>query len=278
MTVIQKTDWFTDFDLHLFGEGKHHSIYEKLGAHLTEYEGQSGVYFAVWSPNAQEVSIVGDFNNWKNTKSPMTRNKMGIWEIFVPKLKAGEKYKYAIKNVHGHWCLKTDPYGYQQELRPATASIVTDLAYDWQDKSWLEKRAKTNPQEQPVSVYEVHLGSWLHTSLEDEPENGQAVAVPHKSGARFLNYRELADKLIPYVRDMGYTHIELLPVTEHPFDGSWGYQVVGYYAPTSRYGTPQDFMYFVDRCHQEGIGVLIDWVPGHFPKDAHDLPSNIAKP
>ena len=196
---------------------------------------------------------------------------MGIWEAFVPGLTSGEKYKYAIKNAQGHCCLKTDPYGYQQELRPATASIVTDLSYSWQDESWLAQRSQANPHEMPISIYEVHLGSWLHSSLETPPESGQAVPVPHKSGARFLTYRELADKLIPYVKEVGYTHIELLPITEHPFDGSWGYQVVGYYAPTSRYGTPQDFMYFIDRCHQAGIGVLIDWVPGHFPKDAHGL-------
>ncbi len=271
MTAVKQTDWLTDFDFYLFGEGTHYSIYEKLGAHLTEREGQSGVYFAVWAPHAQEVGVVGDFNNWDTRQCLMTRNQMGIWETFVPGLQAGEKYKYAIKNAHGHCCLKTDPYGYQQELRPATASIVTDLSYSWQDESWLEQRSHTNPQEKPISIYEVHLGSWLHSSLENPPESGQAVPIPHKSGARFLTYRELADKLIPYVKEVGYTHIELLPVTEHPFDGSWGYQVVGYYAPTSRYGTPQDFMYFIDRCHQAGIGVLIDWVPGHFPKDEHGL-------
>ena len=273
MTAVKQTDWLTDFDLHLFGEGKHHSIYEKLGAHLTEREGKSGVYFAVWAPHAQKVGVVGDFNNWDVSQCLMERNPMGIWEAFVPGLQAGEKYKYAIKNAQGHDCLKTDPYGYQQELRPATASIVTDLSYSWQDESWLAKRSQTNLHESPISIYEVHLGSWLHSSLENPLESGQAVSVPHKPGARFLNYRELADKLIPYVKEVGYTHIELLPVTEYPFDGSWGYQVVGYYAPTSRYGTPQDFMYFVDRCHQEGIGVLIDWVPGHFPKDAHGLAS-----
>ena len=271
MTAVKQADWLTDFDLYLFGEGKHYQIYEKLGSHLTEIEGQSGVYFAVWAPNAQEVAVVGDFNNWERHQCPMKPNQMGIWETFVPGLKAGEKYKYAIKNAQGNYCLKTDPYGYQQELRPATASIVTDLSYSWQDQSWLEKRRQTDPHDIPISVYEVHLGSWLHSSLESPPENGQSVPVPHKPGARFLTYRELADKLIPYVKEVGYTHIELLPITEHPFDGSWGYQVVGYYAPTSRYGTPEDFMYFIDCCHQAGIGVLIDWVPGHFPKDEHGL-------
>ncbi|MDJ0577297.1 MAG: 1,4-alpha-glucan branching protein GlgB [Xenococcaceae cyanobacterium MO_234.B1] len=271
MGEVKQMDWLTDFDFYLFGEGKHYRIYEKLGAHLTEKDGNPGVYFAVWAPHAQEVSVLGDFNNWDASQSLMTRNQMGIWEVFVPGLKPGEKYKYAIKNFHGDCCFKTDPYGYQQELRPATASIVTDLSYSWQDQSWIEKRSQTNPHDIPISVYEVHLGSWLHSSLENPPENGQAVPVPHKPGARFLTYRELADKLIPYVKEIGYTHIELLPITEHPFDGSWGYQVVGYFAPTSRYGTPEDFMYFIDRCHQEGIGVIVDWVPGHFPKDEHGL-------
>ena len=273
MTQVKQVDWLTDFDCYLFGEGKHYRIYEKLGAHLTERDGKSGVHFAVWAPNAQEISVVGDFNDWDKHQCLMTRNKMGIWEVFVSGLKLGEKYKYAIKNAHGNYCFKTDPYGYQQELRPATASIVADLDYAWQDQSWLEKRRQSNPQDLPISVYEVHLGSWLHTSLETPPENSPAVPVEHKPGARFLTYRELAERLIPYVKEVGYTHIELLPITEHPFDGSWGYQVVGYYAPTSRYGSPQDLMYFIDRCHQEGIGVLIDWVPGHFPKDAHGLAS-----
>ena len=261
----------TDFDLYLFGEGKHYRIYEKLGAHLTERDGKLGVYFAVWAPDAQEVGVVGDFNNWDDRQCLMARNKIGIWEVFVPDLKLGEKYKYAIKNSKGDRNFKTDPYGYQQELRPATASIVTDLSYSWQDESWLDKRSNSNPQNMPISIYEVHLGSWLHSSVQTPPESGETVPVPHKPGGRFLTYRELADRLIPYVKEVGYTHIELLPITEHPFDGSWGYQVVGYYAPTSRYGTPQDFMYFVDRCHQEGIGVIVDWVPGHFPKDAHGL-------
>lgn len=271
MTSTQLTDWFTDFDCYLFGEGKHYRIYEKLGAHLTKKGDKSGVYFSVWAPNAEEVAVVGDFNYWNPQHSLMQRNQMGIWEIFIADLKSGEKYKYAIKNAQGHYCFKTDPYGYQQELRPATASIVTDLSYPWQDQAWLAKRAQTNPQDLPISVYEVHLGSWLHSSLETIPPQGKAVPVSHKPGARFLTYRELADKLIPYVQELGFTHIELLPITEHPFDGSWGYQVVGYYAPTSRYGTPEDFMYFVDACHQAGIGVIIDWVPGHFPKDTHGL-------
>ncbi len=270
-TTAPQTAWFTDFDSYLFGEGTHHKIYDKLGAHLTEQDGNAGVWFAVWAPNAQSVSVVGDFNQWDASQTPMHRNTMGVWQTFVPGLSLGATYKYAVTTAQGSTVLKTDPYGYQQEVRPATASIVTDLSYTWQDADWLERRRCTDPHDQPISVYEVHLGSWLHTSLENPVEGGQPVPVPHKPGARFLTYRELGDRLIPYAKEVGYTHIELLPITEHPFDGSWGYQVVGYYAPTSRYGTPQDFMYFVDQCHQNGIGVIVDWVPGHFPKDEHGL-------
>ena len=270
-TDIRRTARFSDFDCHLFGEGKHYRVYEKLGARVTEEDGVSGVYFAVWAPNAKQVAVSGDFNNWDTSQCAMTANSMGIWEAFVPDLKVGETYKYAITTADGNCCFKTDPYGYQQELRPATASVVTDLAYDWQDEAWLEQRRTATSQAQPISIYEVHLGSWMHGSLVSPPGKGHAVPVPNKDGARFLTYRELADKLIPYVKEVGYTHIELLPITEHPFDGSWGYQVVGFYAPTSRYGSPQDLMYFIDCCHQAGIGVIIDWVPGHFPKDAHGL-------
>ena len=272
MAEVTTMDWFSENDLYLFGESKNYRIYEKLGAHLTERNGESGVYFAVWAPNAHEVSIIGDFNDWQTHACRMDRNPMGIWEKFVPGLQVGEKYKYAVKNAHGHHCFKTDPYGYQQEVRPATASVVADLSYTWHDQDWIEKRKDNHYyHDAPFSVYEVHLGSWLHENVDNQPAGSPVVPVPDKPGARFLTYRELADKLIPYVKDMGYTHMELLPITEHPFDGSWGYQVVGFFAPTSRYGTPQDFMYFVDRCHQEGIGVIIDWVPGHFPKDDHGL-------
>jgi 1,4-alpha-glucan branching enzyme len=261
----------TDFDFYLFGEGKHHRIYEKLGAHPLTSDGVAGVYFAVWAPHATGVAVVGDFNQWQPGQHPLQRRQVGIWEGFVPGLGVGATYKFALKTEHQDWFLKTDPYGYQQELRPATASIVTDLTYTWHDRAWLEARQSSTPYEQPISVYEVHLGSWLHTSLEPAPIGSPAVPVPHKAGARFLTYRELADRLIPYVQDLGYTHIELMPVAEHPFDGSWGYQVVGYYAATSRYGTPQDLMYLIDQCHQAGLGVIVDWVPGHFPKDAHGL-------
>jgi 1,4-alpha-glucan branching enzyme len=262
----------SEFDFYLFGQGKHYQIHEKLGAHPITVEGTTGVYFAVWAPNAHEVSVVGEFNHWDPDKHPMERSHtVGIWELFITDVEPGCHYKFALRNQHRHCWYKTDPFGYQQELRPATASIVTDLSYSWGDTPWLERRRRSNPLEQPISIYEVHLGSWLHESLESPPTEGVAVPVVEKPGARFLTYRELAAKLIPYVKEMGYTHIELLPVTEHPFDGSWGYQVVGFFAPTSRYGTPQDFMYFIDQCHQNNIGVVIDWVPGHFPKDGHGL-------
>ncbi|MBD2101265.1 1,4-alpha-glucan branching protein GlgB [Leptolyngbya sp. FACHB-261] len=268
----------TDLDLHLFGEGNHHRIYEKLGAHLTLLNGVPGVYFAVWAPNARNVSILGNFNHWDGRKHQMRKGPTGIWDLFVPEIGVGEPYKYEIKNQAGHIYEKSDPYGFQQEIRPKTASIVTDLStYQWSDSDWMEQRRHTDPLTQPISVYEVHIGSWMHGDANLPPldERGEKAPVVYaadlKPGARFLSYRELAHRLIPYVKGLGFTHIELLPVAEHPFDGSWGYQVIGHYASTSRYGTPQDFMYFVDQCHQNGIGVLVDWVPGHFPKDGHGL-------
>jgi 1,4-alpha-glucan branching enzyme len=268
----------TEFDIHLFAEGNHHRIYEKLGAHFMEFDGVQGVNFAVWAPNARNVSLLGDFNHWDGRKHQMRRSGNGIWELFIPELKVGDRYKFEIKNQHGHIYEKSDPYGFQQEPRPKTASVVADLSsYTWGDADWMESRRHTDPLTQPVSVYEVHLGSWLHASSEepsrlpDGTEEPVVVVSELKPGARFLTYRELADKLIPYVKELGFTHIELLPVAEHPFDGSWGYQVTGYYAVTSRYGGPEDFMYFVDQCHQNGIGVIVDWVPGHFPKDGHGL-------
>ncbi|NJL49047.1 MAG: 1,4-alpha-glucan branching enzyme [Leptolyngbyaceae cyanobacterium SM2_5_2] len=273
-----KTRSITDFDIHLFGEGNHHRIYEKLGAHVTQVDGVTGVYFAVWAPNARNVSVLGDFNFWDGRKHQMRRLSNGIWDLFIPDLDTGTHYKYEIKNYDGHIYEKSDPYGFQQETRPKTASIVTDLdGYAWQDADWMEQRRATEPLTQPVSIYEVHLGSWLHESsakpaLRPDGSQEPVVTVAElKPGARFLTYRELAERLIPYVKELGFTHVELLPVAEHPFDGSWGYQVTGYYAVTSRYGTPEDFMYFVDQCHQNGIGVIVDWVPGHFPKDGHGL-------
>nr|WP_199330500.1 1,4-alpha-glucan branching enzyme [Microcoleus sp. FACHB-68] len=268
----------TDFDIHLFSEGNHHRIYEKLGAHLTEVNGVKGVNFAVWAPNARNVSVLGDFNSWDGRKNQMRKRDNGIWELFIPDLGVGDGYKYEIKNSDGHIYEKSDPYGFQSEPRPKTASIVTDLdSYTWNDSKWMETRRHTEPLSQPISVYECHIGSWLHASsaepakLPNGEEEPVVVVSELRPGARFLTYRELAHKLIPYVKELNFTHIELLPIAEHPFDGSWGYQVTGYYAPTSRYGTPEDFMYFVDQCHYHGIGVIVDWVPGHFPKDGHGL-------
>lgn len=267
----------TDYDIYLFGEGNHYRIYEKLGAHVIELDGVKGVYFAVWAPNARNVSVIGDFNSWDGREHQMSKKKDMIWELFIPDLDFGTHYKYEIKNWEGHIYIKSDPFAFSQEARPKTASVVSDLdTYPWQDQEWLEKRSKSDPLTQPVAVYEVHLGSWLHTS-EEEPlkQYGTRAEIVHaseyKPSARYLTYYELAEKLIPYVKKLGYTHIELLPLAEHPYDGSWGYQVTGYYAPTSRYGTPEDLMYFIDQCHQNEIGVILDWVPGHFPKDAHGL-------
>ncbi len=248
----------TDEDLYLFGMGDHHKIYEKLGAHLVTVDGVDGVHFAVWAPNARNVSVVGDFNQWHGGKHQMrVLGSSGVWELFIPNIGEGEKYKYEVKDHAGNIVLKTDPYGFYHEMRPHTASIVCDInRYQWHDDAWLHDRRATDPLGKPISVYEVHLGSWRRDP--DDP-------------GRFLTYRELAEQLAAYVKEMGYTHIELLPVAEHPFDGSWGYQVTGYYAPTSRYGSPEDFQFFVDYMHLKGIGVIVDWVPAHFPKDAHGL-------
>lgn len=241
-----------ELDLHLFNEGNHLRLWERFGAHVMTVDGVSGVHFAVWAPNARRVSLVGDFNIWDGRWHPMRAlGASGVWELFVPGLKTGEKYKFEIKTRDGQLRLKTDPMAFFHEVRPSTSSIVWDInRYKWQDREWMEKRAKTAPLDKPASIYEVHLGSWRRGAHNE-----------------FLGYRDLAEQLIDYVVEMGYTHIELLPVAEHPFDGSWGYQVTGYYAPTSRFGMPDDFMYFVDRCHQRGIGVIVDWVPAHFPKD-----------
>lgn len=247
----------TDYDLYLLGEGRHLYSYEKLGAQLREVDGVKGVNFAVWAPNARRVSVIGNFNNWDSRVHPMNnRGGVGFWEIFIPGVTAGEVYKFSIRsNFRGYQAEKSDPYAFFGELRPRTGSIVADLsAYDWQDDAWMQSRAHNDYLHEPMSIYEVHLGSWRR----------------HADGT-WLTYRELADELVGYVKDLGFTHIELMPVSEHPFDGSWGYQVTGYYAVTSRYGTPEDFMYFIDTCHQNGIGVILDWVPAHFPKDGHAL-------
>jgi 1,4-alpha-glucan branching enzyme len=246
----------TDFELHLHGEGTNFESYNTLGAHLATSEGVDGVRFAVWAPNAIVVSVVGDFNDWDERRHPMRMRSGGVWEIFLPVVTAGAHYKYAIRSkFHGYRQQKADPYGFGTEIPPKSASVVENVdAYSWGDLDWMEARAEAGILRKPVSIYEVHLESWLRG-----PRN------------EWMTYRDLATALVQYVKDMGYTHIELLPVAEHPFAGSWGYQVTGYYAPNSRFGRPQDFMYFVDMCHQNGIGVIVDWVPAHFPKDAHGL-------
>ncbi|MFA7343474.1 MAG: 1,4-alpha-glucan branching protein GlgB [Terrimicrobiaceae bacterium] len=247
-----------EMDIYLFNEGTHYDVYKKLGAHVMEIGGVPGVHFSVWAPNAQRVSVAGDFNGWDGRIHPMRKMvPSGVWEIFLPGVHEGAHYKFEIRGPHGEVFLKTDPYGFFAQHTTETGCMVFDLnRFGWSDSGWMEKRKQRDPYAAPMSIYEVHLGSW-----QQVPEEGN----------RFLSYIELADRLIPYVKELGFTHIELLPVMEHPFDGSWGYQVVNYYAPTSRFGNPDEFRHFVDRCHAEGIGVILDWVPGHFPKDAHGL-------
>jgi len=249
-----------ELDLYLINEGRHHRIYEKLGSHIIEIDGIKGTHFAVWAPNAERVSVIGEFNRWDSRRHMMrVLGDSGIWELFIPHVEEGAMYKYEIRSRYHNNIIriKSDPFGAYSELRPKTASIVVDInSYRWNDSEWMERRRNFNPYESPLSIYEVHLGSWMRV-----PEEGN----------RFLNYRELAYHLIPYVKEMGFTHIELMPVTEHPFDGSWGYQTTGYYSVTSRYGKPEDFMYFIDKCHQNGIGVILDWVPSHFASDDHGL-------
>jgi len=249
----------TDFDLHLFGEGTHYRAFEKLGAHRISVGSTVGIHFAVWAPNADRVSVMGDFNGWDGRVHPMRLlAPNGLWEIFIPNLPDGEKYKFEIRTRSGGLLEKSDPFGFAFEVPPASASIVHDLAgYEWRDQEWMRLRpGQGGWLEQPMTIYEVHLGSWARVTEEAD---------------RFLTYQELAQRLVPYVKEMGFTHIELLPVMEHPFAGSWGYQVLGFFAPTSRFGSPEDFKRFVDTCHEAGIGVILDWVPGHFPKDGHGL-------
>jgi 1,4-alpha-glucan branching enzyme len=247
----------SDFDLHLFSEGRHRHAYRILGAHMHAVDEVTGILFAVWAPNAERVSVVGEFNQWDGRRHPMrVRGGSGVWELFIPDLEAGSLYKYEIRNRDsGQILMKSDPYAQAFEVRPQTASIIAaPTHYDWNDEAWMERRPSLDWQHTPMSVYEVHLGSW-----QRGPEG------------EFLGYRQLAESLVNYVTEMGFTHIELLPITEHPYDPSWGYQATGYFAPTSRYGTADDFRFFIDVCHQNGIGVLLDWVPAHFPKDAHGL-------
>ena len=241
-----------------FAMGVHYTVYEKLGAHPLNLDGEDGVYFAVWAPNALRVSTVGDFNHWDGRVHQMRKLPSGIFEIFIPGVKAGDNYKYEIKLKTGLTYLKADPYGNAAQLRPETASVVADLRnFKWEDKEFIKKRKTFQKENAPISVYELYLGSFLAPKDDEE----------------YANYREIADKLIPYVKEMGYTHVELMPVMEHPLDASWGYQVIGYYAPTARYGTPEDFMYFVNELHKAGIGVILDWVPAHFPRDIYGMSS-----
>jgi 1,4-alpha-glucan branching enzyme len=248
----------TDYDLHLFNEGNHHKIYEKLGAHVMTLNGLNGTHFAVWAPSAKSVSVVGHFNNWNGMCHPMSPiGCSGVWALFIPGIGRGELYKYEVKTKSDDLLIKSDPYSFYTELRPGTASIVFDLdCYEWNDEEWIRQRDSGSTFARPVSIYEVHLGSWARS---DDSSNN------------FLLYREYAERLVSYAVDMGYTHIELLPVAEHPLDDSWGYQVTGYYSVTSRYGRPEEFMYLVDECHRHGLGVIMDWVPAHFPKDSHGL-------
>jgi len=249
----------SDFDIHLFGEGKLYKAYNKLGAHRCTHEGVQGINFVVWAPNAKRVSVVGTFNAWDGRRYPMrSRGSVGLWELFIPEIEEGELYKYEIlPQGGGPPFTKADPYATAAERRPKTASLVYDVSHhEWRDTKWMKKRKSSDPLKEPLSIYEVHLGSWKRKVEEDN---------------RWLTYRELATSLVPYVKDMGFTHIELMPIVEHPFDGSWGYQTTGYFAPTSRFGMPEDFMEFVDVCHQADIGIIMDWAPAHFPDDPHGL-------
>ena len=256
---MPNTTILSDFDHYLMGEGSHERSYEKMGSHLVEIDGIRGVHFAVWAPNARQVYLMGDFNSWNGESHPLSSSSSGIWTLFVPQLGENTVYKYRVVSQSGESFEKADPYGFAMELRPKTASVVTDLdRYQWSDDDWMNRRVEQQNLGRPISIYEVHLSSWRKV-----PDD--------KWGSRYLTYRELAEELIPYAVEMGFTHIELLPIAEHPFDASWGYQVLGFYAPTSRFGTPEDLMYFIDQCHQHQLGVILDWVPAHFPKDGAGL-------
>lgn len=262
MTEIQEPysiqPLLSEFDLHLFGQGRNWEIYNKMGAHARTVDGVAGVNFAVWAPNAENIEVIGDFNNWDGRAHAMRKHiPAGVWELFIPGMKSGDKYKFRVKAEGGHSIDKSDPFGFYAELPPRTASVVTPLdEYTWNDSQWLEQRANTDPLSKPMNVYELHLGSWRR-----DPNGHHG----------WMNYRKIAQQLVEYCKEMGFTHVELMPISEHPFTGSWGYQTVGYYGITSRYGSAEDFMYFVDHCHQNGIGVILDWVPAHFPKDGHGL-------
>ena len=255
------TRFITEFDQYLFGQGTHYDLYNKLGAHPMTVDGEEGVYFAVWAANAEAVSLVGNFNEWDENATPMERlEPLGIYEIFLPEMKIGDIYKYCVTTKAGYTILKADPYGFQAELRPNNASVIADISdFKWQDSRWMKKREKFDDKKDPMFVYEVHPGSWKKHEQTEEDVDG------------FYNYREMAHELAKYVKDMGYTHVELMGIAEHPFDGSWGYQVTNYFAPTSRHGSPEDFQYFINYLHQQNIGVILDWVPAHFPRDAFGL-------
>ena len=255
------TRFITEFDQYLFGQGTHYDLYNKLGAHPMTVDGEEGGYFAVWAPNAEAVSLVGNFNEWDENATPMERlEPLGIYEIFLPEMKIGDIYKYCVTTKAGYTILKADPYGFQAELRPNNASVIADISdFKWQDSRWMKKREKFDDKKDPMFVYEVHPGSWKKHEQTEEDVDG------------FYNYREMAHELAKYVKDMGYTHVELMGIAEHPFDGSWGYQVTNYFAPTSRHGSPEDFQYFINYLHQQNIGVILDWVPAHFPRDAFGL-------
>ncbi|WP_353134338.1 1,4-alpha-glucan branching protein GlgB [Pseudopedobacter sp.] len=249
---------FTDFDISLFRSGKHYKLYEKFGSHEVNCDGQAGVYFSVWAPGAKQVSVIGNFNYWNHdTHTLFVRwDESGIWEGFIPGLQNGETYKYGIVSEYGEHLEKGDPFAFEWEIPPQTASKVASTWYEWQDEAWHKKRQKINRLDQPWSVYEMHLGSWMRNP--DEPD-------------RLLSYREIAERLVPYIKELGFTHVEFLPVMEHPYYPSWGYQITGYFAASSRYGSPQDLMYLIEQLHQNDIGVILDWVPSHFPGDAHGL-------
>ena len=250
--------FISEDDQYLFAQGTHYDIYKKLGAHLSEEDGKKGVYFAVWAPNAYKVNVIGSFNGWNEDATPMTKlGEGGIWSVFVPGVNAGEMYKYLIITPEGKKLYKADPFANSAEMRPGTASIVADMTgIKWSDGTWMKDRAKKDVNKEPLAIYECHIGSWMK----------------HPNGTEgFYNYREFADRIVEYLKELKYTHVELMGIAEHPFDGSWGYQVTGYFAPTSRYGTPEDFAYLVNTLHKNKIGVILDWVPAHFPRDAHGL-------
>ncbi len=247
----------TEMDQYLFGNGTHYEIYHKMGAHLSKREGVTGVFFAVWAPNAREVHVVGDFNSWDIYANLMEKSgEGGIWSVFIPRVEEGSLYKFVITTMHGEKLYKADPYASYAQYRPETASVVADISYHWSDKEWIDKRKECNLETQPMAVYECHIGSWMKTKTQ---------------GHEYMGYRQFADEIVAYLKKMKFTHIELMGIAEYPYDGSWGYQVTGYFAPTSRYGSPTDFKYLIDQLHKHEIGVILDWVPAHFAKDAHGL-------